>query len=88
MNDARGDNSYAADNDIVRFQLTESISGSVPDRKAKGKLRRFVNGSYQLATSEDDFYDAVGDLDGASGDKGYARYFKDSRRYEILTLEC
>lgn len=88
MNDLRSAIPYVADNEIVRFQLTAAISGSVPNRKAKGKIRYFANDSYQLSTAEFDFYDAVGDLDGASGDKGYARYFKDSARFEILTLEC
>jgi len=88
MNDHRSAPPGITANEHVRFQLTGDIDGSVPYRNAPGKIRVFVNNDYVLMTEEINFYDAIGDLTGASGDKGYAIFFRDSGRYEILSIEC
>lgn len=86
--DARSFPPGISENSLIRFELTTGFSGSVPDRKATGKIRYYSGSAYTLSTTTYDFYDANGDLDGASGDKGYARFFRDSNRLEILTKEC
>jgi hypothetical protein len=88
MNDHRSTPPGITANEHVRFQLTGDIAGTVPYRNAPGKIRVFVNNDYVLMTEEINFYDAIGDLTGETGDKGYAIFFRDSGRYEILSIEC
>jgi hypothetical protein len=88
MHDNRSTPPGITANEHVRFQLTADISGTVPNRKATGKIRLYISNDYALVTDEIDFYDAIGDLTGETGDKGYAIFFRDSGRYEILSIEC
>lgn len=97
MSEFRGRQVTETKHEIIRFRLKGDLEDLEPEegeedppvgRKASAAMLIFVDGSLEEADFEIDVYDAFGNLDGSDGDEGYARYFADADRYEIITLDC
>jgi hypothetical protein len=71
--------------DWVRFELTEELQ--TEDHAAVVRMKFDGNSSTYEATAETlDVYRGVGDFSGDVGDRGFARFFTDSGRWEIMAM--